>query len=442
VRTMTEFARLLRQIPGYKNIILFSRGIPSPIFDENSTFRQQFSKMGKELSASNSPVYTINSEDITAPEIRDLKGSGGRNSLHFLSELSGGKAYEHVGAINNIKRIAEEIQSLTRNYYVLGYPVQETWDGKFHKIKVRVRQGNYRVQAQAGYFSPKPFSEYSRMEKHLHLLDLALSESPDFQQHLDFPMKALLFLKGNMHQTLFLSDVPVEKLKDIMTSKAEMILLVFDQAKNILHSQRAEIDLDKLPAGKKLYPYFICPMLAGLYDCRLIIRDLATGKGAVAAAAVDVPTGRPGAEPKPATPLLLIPGKTAAFINLSEKSRVAAPETLSLVDIFPFNLGENAPVVGDLPSGVSSLLALLQHPAGKEERGDAEISACLIKGASAEKIFVACSVISRRRQKDGDVFLLDLNIGKLDPGEYALEISVGDPANGAKAQTRLELCIK
>ncbi len=85
----------------------------------------------------------------------------------------------------------DQVQAMTGTYYVLGYPVNEQWDGKFHEVKVEVKRKGCEVRAQAGYFNPKPFSEYSDLEKQLHLFDLALNERAFSRMPAYVPMIAL-----------------------------------------------------------------------------------------------------------------------------------------------------------------------------------------------------------------------------------------------------------
>ncbi len=41
-------------------------------------------------------------------------------------------------------------------YYLLGYASPAPFDGKFHKIKVRVKKDGYEVRARSGYFTSTP----------------------------------------------------------------------------------------------------------------------------------------------------------------------------------------------------------------------------------------------------------------------------------------------
>ncbi|MHA1933431.1 MAG: VWA domain-containing protein, partial [Promethearchaeota archaeon] len=142
IKTIKELAKALRHIQGYKNIILFSRGIGSGLlFSPNQVLRENFEDMSKEFATSNSPVHTVSTA---------LKSSG-ESSLKMLSELSGGKYFPNV---DYYEQIADQIQDVTSNYYVLGYYIDEKWDGKFHKIKVEVKRKGCKVYVQGGFFNP------------------------------------------------------------------------------------------------------------------------------------------------------------------------------------------------------------------------------------------------------------------------------------------------
>ena len=150
IKTIKELAKALRYIQGYKNIILFSKGIGSGLlFSPNQVLRESFEDMSKEFATSNSPVHTVNTTSIST---RDP-------SLLMLSELSGGKYFPNV---SYYEKIAEQIQDITSNYYVLGYYIDEKWDGKYHEIKVKVQRKGCQVYAQGGFFNPKPFTEFSK----------------------------------------------------------------------------------------------------------------------------------------------------------------------------------------------------------------------------------------------------------------------------------------
>ena len=205
-KKIQELAKALRHIPGQKNIILFSRGYGTSILFYGTLRGDAFRAMAKELASSNSPVFSVNT--TTGMEKTNVFPD---DAMDYLSKLTGGKYYHDV---NYYAKIAEDIQNATSNYYVLGYSVESAWDGKFHDIKVEVKRAGYKVHAQRGYFNPLPFNQFSPVEKHFHLLALALGEKAYFEQHLNFSMIAIPFSDNKKSNTILISEIPVQKIRE------------------------------------------------------------------------------------------------------------------------------------------------------------------------------------------------------------------------------------
>ncbi|MCK4429787.1 MAG: VWA domain-containing protein, partial [Candidatus Aminicenantes bacterium] len=264
IQKMTDLAKALRYILGYKHIILFSSGIPySLIYGIQSQYRprRQVLDLGdpllrprcedmlKELAASNSTVYTLDTEDL-ATKIGVTSKLKGGFTLQTMASSTGGK---YFGNINSYEKHLEKIQNLTGCYYVLGFYIDEKWDGKYHKIKVKVNRPGCKVHAQKGYFNPKPFSEYSKLEKMFHLVDLALSEKPLYQTPVYFPLAALpCSIKGEPNLALF-SKIPMEKIQEFSGKEVEIVSIIFDEDDNIVKIERDEKDFSKLPKGNIYY---------------------------------------------------------------------------------------------------------------------------------------------------------------------------------------------
>jgi len=425
---IADLAKALGRIPGYKNIILFSQGVSRSLFSFNPLRRSQFEEMSRELAAANCPVYAVNTASRGALGISN-------ESLQVVSRLSGGKSFERIGAVYDFEPIAKEIHSFTQNYYVLGYNIAENWDGKYHEIKVKVRPKGCRVQAQAGYFSPKPFSEFSRLEKLLHLIDLALGENPHFAQPLDLAMDYRFFSGDGHSEVLFLAELPSAKLKNLMFSETELHLLVFDEAGNIAFARRAELNLDRLPSGRILL-YAVVSLSPGRYDGRVIIRDLLSGRGAVSAASFEV-TEESKAGYCLGLPLILLPGERCSFIDLGQPSPKARSEKRSLAEFYPFNLSENAPLVGVLENSISRLLISFDL-AGPDQCGLNPALGSILKDRSTGRTVSSVSrIIAAKHQKGFCAILMEIRFGGLDPGDYDLEISVKPPATDERLSTIL-----
>jgi VWFA-related protein len=76
-----------------------------------------------------------------------------QDTLRELSEQTGGFASLNT---NDVVPAFERIVDANSRYYVLGYyPPSHPRDGRFHKIDVRVKRPNVRVEARKGYASPR-----------------------------------------------------------------------------------------------------------------------------------------------------------------------------------------------------------------------------------------------------------------------------------------------
>jgi VWFA-related protein len=76
-----------------------------------------------------------------------------QDTLRELTEETGGFASLNT---NNVAPAFDRIVNANSRYYVLGYyPPTHPRDGRFHKIEVRVKRPNVKVEARKGYASPR-----------------------------------------------------------------------------------------------------------------------------------------------------------------------------------------------------------------------------------------------------------------------------------------------
>ena len=236
ITQMTSLAQALRYVPGQKIFILFSKGIPYPLVyakeggfrqDLNADLRDAHEAMLAEFATSNIVVYPIETIELDPFKLMTPESSRGAATLRRIAKATGG---EYLGVLNNPEGHFRKLQSLTAAYYVLGYPIGETWDGEYHKIKVEVKRPDCEVPAQAGYLNPKLFSEYTKIEKELHLVDIALSEKPVGQVPLRFPMTALLTGLGGEGGLCLLARLPLREMREKWTGgPVEVLSLVYDR---------------------------------------------------------------------------------------------------------------------------------------------------------------------------------------------------------------------
>jgi VWFA-related protein len=417
-----ELAKALRHIPGQKNVILFSRGYGTSVVMYGPPESEAFQSMGKELASANSPVFSVNT------------GSGAKvlpdDALDYLSKLTGGKYYHDV---NYSSKIAEDIQNATSNYYVLGYSVESTWDGKFHDIKVEVKRARYKVHAQRGYFNPLPFNRFSPVEKHFHILALALGEKAYFEPYLNFHMIALPFSDRKELNTLLISEIPVQRIREVVGGNTEFISLVFDQNKNIVDSRRMVIDWGRNDE-EKIYQYSTASLAPGQYDCRVVIRNLDNGKGTVGACSLEMPEAA-DQNLMLYPPLLLIPGQETQYLHVFDSDKEDASKRVSLFDVFPFQSKEYIPLIGELEQGVSPLFAALRCIWVGVQESELQISAWLELKGSGKKMPLACSILNSLTQEDADVLFLEIEVPELQSGQYLLHLLAEDTKTKSSCQT-------
>jgi VWFA-related protein len=465
---MKDLANALRYIPGYKHIILFSIGIPSfMIYPRPGSIRPQmntmnldlsdsldirirYEKMIREMKASNSPVYAVNVEGLHS-DFMDREGESfisrmitkkprasdpemaewdmrGDNSLKELAKTSGGKYY---GDINDYEKIVEDIQNLTSSYYVLGYYIDEKWDGKYHKVKVNVKRRGCTVYGQGGYFNPKPFKKFSALEKKLHLVDLALSQRPHFGEPIEFPLVTLPYSAAGVGKIMMLSRITAEEKKKIIGEKSEIVLLIFNEKKDIVSFQRIEAGDERFPS-EDVFFYATTSLSPGNYDLRLVMRNLENGKGAVASSSIVIPeTIDSGLRLYP--PLLLTPEKKGMYIETTSDS--------SLIDIYPFDPTLYKPLVGVLKRGAPNILVMIRCSVFNIPKAKVTLYARLVHQQTGNMIPLSLSSESTH-QGDTLIFSQELKTHDLPPGKYYLYFFATETHTQAKAHTNTAFAVE
>ena len=423
IKKMGDLAKALRYIPGYKHLVLFSSGIPYSLLygiqNPSGTFsredwgapllRQSYEGMLKELAASNSTVYAIDTEDLGQTIAVNSRVKGGF-TLQTMASSTGGK---YFGGINKYEDHLERIQNLTGCFYVLGYYINEKWDGKYHKIKIKVNRSGCKVHAQKGYFNPKPFSKYSKLEKMLHLVDLALSEDPIFQTPIRFPLVALpSVIKGKPNLALY-SKINRENIQELSGNKVEIGSIIFDNKDNIFKIEREELDFSKLPL-KNIYYSTLLPLDPGEYKCRIVLRNLETGRGAVASSSVEV-LKSPDSGIQLYSPLLLKAEKDAYYLKKSSAA-------------YSFDSSQYSPLVEELAQGTNRISAVVRCSFSGIQRPDIQLSANLIHhlADTGKTIPVTVNILNKYQEDNTEVFLIELQTDGLQSGEYSLNLSAED----------------
>ncbi len=428
---MTDLAKALRYIPGYKNVLFFSWGRPMPLNDGESVRR--LDSMTKAFSTANAPFFTINTE---TPFPWKPKGSGGIDTLDFMARKTGGKAFYEVGAVHYFDEIAPQIQDLTRNYYVLGYPIQESWDGKYHKIKVEMVSGGYVIQAQSGYNNPKPFKDYSAFERELHLFDLALSDKPRMEPPLIFPMTAACFHppEEESGRVLMAAKIPRPVMEAFAGREVELAALILDEQDRPVDRIRLKPKLASV-AGQE--PLFAADSAVppGSYRLRIIIRDLETGNAAMAYARAEMPRADHARPLRIDAPLLAIQGGPLARIE-GVPGKNSAWKSHYALDDRAF-----APITGEVPSGISKLAIWIPYVQAAATPGSPALWASLVDTRNGASLAADLKIIQQDLRPHGGIVRGELTFEGIPAGSYRLYIYAKNEALDAPSYIQIPLTI-
>jgi VWFA-related protein len=460
-RTMTELAQALSRIPGHKNILYLSSGIPSSIFEgdtskkdvnmRNLVFQDayadiklsdRFEEMIRRLAASDSsisPLYAegTNSGSDAGDGFRDRQQLG-KTTLQRMAAGTGGK---YFGNIQNVEPILEEIQNASSVFYVLGYYIGASWDGKFHELSVKTRRKGCQVQAQTGYFNPKPFRELTAFERKMDFLELALEEKSHFLAPLDLSLKAMPVAVQGLAGLLTIAKIPAAAVQYLSGKQVEIANLIFDEKNDLRHIKSWRVDFTKLPI-KDVFLYSLSSLPAGHYKSRLVLRNTETGTSAVssAQAAVEVPGGS-GLQLSP--PLLLIPEKKAIYLKGARlPGGDKGQKMIDLPDLYPCDFNIWAPIIEEMERGTAGLTAVIRVYVPGTQYPGLNIIPRVMDEATGEILPIPFSVSQKNPENGVQVSFLSFPSEQLRPGKYVLQFDALETETGLESQIRTTFSIK
>jgi VWFA-related protein len=484
IESLTALAKSLRYVPDQKQFILFSSGVPNSIiygaqagnpsvtginaggsqFDPgDSTLRALNEAMYKEFAVSACTFYSFDTRGpakgadlfgwddrtgLTGSHLSVLSQQSlfqdssslfrddkltGKDFLRRLSDTTGG---EYFSNIDRYEKNLAQVQTLTGTFYVLGFPINEKWDGKYHEVKVEVKRKGCEVRAQAGYFNPKPFSEYSGLEKQLHLFDLALNERALSRMPARVPMGALTSAAEGITRLAVLAKLPGEVTAKFAGKKLEFVAIFFDAKGEISDMVREEVDPASI-RGRNLAFAAGSSLKPGAYICRLVIRDMDSGMSAVgsAKAAIVKPqiTGL-----QLGTPLLLEPRTGCSLVVAgTKKAKAAFPWS----EIYPYDSSLFSPILGDLPTSAASLQIVIPCALAGAGQSELTVSASLVNAASGEHLPIAIARMDKAPKGPLDILTLEIPTAGLAPGTYYLHFYAQDRATGSLGHTFTTLVV-
>ncbi len=474
IERLNNLALALRQVPGRKYFLFFSSGVPASsiyglykqgrsrdesMFDVGDpVLRAKNEAMLREFSASGCTIYSFDTreaakgadlfayDEMTFGGYRGLEGSvfsdstgifrdeqfTGRNSLQRMSQVTGG---EYFGNIDFHDKSFAKVENQTGSFYVLGYPISEKEDGKYHEVRVEVKRPGCKVRGSSGYFSPKPFREFNEQEKMLHLFDLALNESAPSRLPERFPMKVVPVSAGDPAGLLMYGELGAGLTEKLSAGPLELVSVVFDSEDNVLDLQ---VGRSENAAGSPYLLTSFVPAKPGTYRCRLVVRNMSTGRAAVSSVWKTVMgTAAPGEGLRVLQPMLF---ETASRLVFRLSTRSGGKGLSAVAGLYPLDDRELVPVLGDVEA-LSEVTAAVPCilPAGVE--GDLSVSAYLIDSGTGAK--VPAEFVLKGQEKRGNARLLTLGLppSAVKPGTYVLYVNVRIPGTDAVASGRTSFTV-
>ena len=254
-------------------------------------------------------------------------------------------------------------------------------------------------------------------------------------------MPPLPFPHKHDSSLVLLSEIIVDELSEVVQGQIDVLSLIFDKQGDIEYSSSGEIDLSQI-SEKLVFQYEFCSLEPGEYECRVVLRNSITGKGAVSSSLVNIPNeSESGIKLDP--PLLLIPEKKAVYLKLLRKEKDKSESaTLSLNEVYPFVSNRHSPLIEMMDLGISKLLAVLRYSVINIEDPDIVFSAYLVKESSGEKIALEYRILSRKKEQGLDVLLMELPMPLLLSDSYTLEIRADEQKTKSKTQVKRTFVVR
>jgi len=426
VATMRELAQALRAVPGTKNIVFFSAGYARSTLESDVLFQKAFEDMAREFAASSCPVFTVDLMGLRARFMSpDMRGD---HSLRTLSDYSGGRYFDDVARTEDV---ASGIQSATAHFYVLGYSIGEEWDGRRHEIEVAVKREGCLVSAPSGYFSPKPFADFTDFEKQIHLFDAVFNPNPQFETPVELPAVLLPWRDEAGTRLLFLTELPWTGLPDIVLPRAELFTVLTDGENRIIEMKRGDFMAPNIEKKRAVY-YGVMSPPAGSGNVILLVRNTATGRIARARATLAaIPPTESSFEMDPPLFLVSETDREVVFLKLTDAGLPAGEHpSPGIKDIFPFLSNRFAPVLDEVRLGTKTMLALVRTRIRDNPDARIEISAALMPDTGGEEIPLDSLISGLEKRGETDVLLIELALPEIGPGIYTVAITAREEVSG------------
>lgn len=462
-KSMADLAKLLGTVDGRKHIVYFSEGFASnalvgeqqtaPNFqaqldieqgnfqnvDNNQRYgdtRSQnvLEEMLEEFRRANAAIHTIDIGGLRAGA--DIRARpDGKQGLVAMAKSTGGEFYDNYNELD--VAVGQMLGRTSVTYLLVVQPTELKADGKYHRIKVRLKDSarGTTVDHRPGFYGPKPVGQESPAGRQLTIAEMILSGEEGgglVSSALVTPFR----VQGQAGYVPVLVEVDGRSLLaghqgDTLPAEIFAYALGEDGRFRDFFNQNLTLDLTKVRAaiqgqGLKFFGHLDLP--PGDYSVRILVRNATTEQYSlqvvpihVAAMDENAPVILPPLFPEPMGKWMLIREGEA-----QQKER-SVP--------FPFLAGEQPFLPAASPriaAGTPTDLYLM----GYNLKGELGLDLVVLNG-DGNRVNGATLAVTGRGQTlgAGDQLMARFDPKNLPAGRYSLHLTVTDRATGLSQTT-------
>lgn len=308
LRALEFIANHVSRLPGRKNLIWVSGGFPLDIgFDsveefrdpsrEHRTFGEDIDRTVRAVNNANLAIYPVDARGLVADarfsaanqkiDLSPKLGMGpvvkNQETMRELASRTGGRAYYNTNDLKNAIRDAIGDSQVT---YTIGYyPASENFDGKFHKLDVKlIERSGLNLRYRKGYFNEPEKPQDDKLRK-AELRDAVFSPLDasalglTVQVAPDQPEKGRLTVAVKIEQR----GISLQPNGDRWTGRLDLLFIQKDEAGHQYGGQDDRVDLnlarasyDKLVKEGLVYRKPLS-FDAKATQLRVIVRDNSSG---------------------------------------------------------------------------------------------------------------------------------------------------------------------
>ena len=461
--SLGELAEIMRAVEGRKYVVYLSEGFESSTMlgIRGSTFDEQRAIMAQNEAAMRGEVSSVDSDarfgststqnqvtqmlqafvdsgsTIQAVDIGSMAAGGdvrprgsSDDALFYLANETGGELYRNNNDLGDA--MGEMLERTSVTYLLAIQPEKVQDDGKYHRLKVRLKSDDrgVRLVHRPGYFAPRPFAALSPGQRRLSTAEQILSGQKGGEVDASVLAAAFEFAPRSAYVPVLVEIDGPSFLAGHSGNAlpAEIFVYAIDSngAVKDFITQTMALDLSKVEgalrqSGFKFWGNMELP--PGDYSIRVVVRNAATGSSGVTVVPVHVPADAaegallPPLFPEPGGKWLLAreqgaekdpypyPFLMAGQPFIPAARPVLAANSRSQVCLIGYNLGGGS--LGARAELYSEAGELVANAVGIELEG---------RGAT---------------ERAGlDRLVASLSTAAVAPGSYSLVVSVRDQASG------------